>query len=314
MTSTQINPLDKKGIQRLLASIGSKPVKVLEQPEAMEYDWTSPHYFSSSQSARLKDFTTKVAKKVAAKFSALCQNEFQVTVLSITEHYVYDILNGKTEQNDYHLVFAADEEHFCGFIGIPLESAMAWAAQLLGDSENSVNPDRKLSELEESLLSDAALAFLEAFSESFENRDFQPVTGITNDKPDLKLQDADELCKIEIEIKNAASQKGSNANLIILCRELLYAIENSTETQDEDNAEDISNNILNHLLDVPVVVTALLASTTIKLGQAMNLEPGDILMLNKETDSPIELVVNNQSIVRAWPAKSGRQYAVIVTD
>ncbi len=46
----------------------------------------------------------------------------------------------------------------------------------------------------------------------------------------------------------------------------------------------------------------------------MSLGVGDILLLDKKTDEPVELVVEDRVLFRGRPARSGGKYAVVITE
>jgi len=311
-----MNSLDKTKLQSLLGAIGSRPAAPAEQPDAVEYDWRRPHYFSTRQLAMLKSFVNNVAAQASSKLTSLCQSDLGVKVSSTTEYFARDIIDTirKQEPKGYYLVFATAQERSCGFIDIPSQGALGWAAQLLGDSDLGENAERELSELEQSLLSDAAMALVRAFSDSFEDRDFQPVTRITRELPTLPFQDTDEVCMITIEATRADAESGSPGNLVILSRELIPVVGPEREISTAVTAEDTSRAILSHLLRMPIVARAILATATITLQQAMTLESGDILLLNKKLNEPMELTVDGRKILHGWPAKSTNRYALVVTE
>lgn len=316
MTSKSVSNLDKARLQGLLGAIGSAPAAPAEYPDAVEYDWTSPHYFTTRQRAVLQSFAGDVAARASVRLTALCQSDLRAKVASRSEHFTHAILaeTAKQEPAGYYLVFATVEEQVCGFVDIPPQSAMAWAAQLLGGSDSSANSERRLSELEESLLSDAAMALVHAFSDSFEDRDFQPITRITRELPGLPFEDTDELCRIAIEARRADADGGSTANLVVLCRELLPVVGPGRGTSEVMTAEDASKAILDHLLRMPITVGVNFATTAITLGQAMTLESGDILLLNKKLDEPIELIVDGRTILSGWPARCENRHAFVVAE
>ncbi len=316
MSSTPTQSLDKAKLQRLLSAIGSSPAAPPEQYDAVEYDWKCPHYFSIRQRAALANFVGDVASKAAVRLTSLCRADLRVKASSTTEHFTHDILNeaAKQETGSHYLIFAAADEQVCGFIDIPPQSAMAWAAQLLGDSDLSTGTDRELSELEESLLSDAAMALVRAFSDSFDDRDFQPITRITRDVPTLPFQDTDELCRIALEAKKANADNGSTANLVVLSRELLPVVGPGREISAAVTAEDTSRAIMGHLLQMSIVVKVVLDTAMITLQQAMHLESGDILLLNKKLNEPIRLLVDGQTIMYGWPAQSESRYAFVAAE
>ena len=315
MTAISADNLSRDKVRQLLNAVGSAPAPQVDQTEAIEYDWARPHVFTTNQTARLEAFVTRVAANAARRFTELCRSSFDVSVSGITEHFAADFTGPTAAQHDdYHLVFAGTDQNVCGFVGIPLQSAMAWAAQLLGDSDLGSDSDRQLSELEESLLSDAAIAFVEAFNESFEDRDFQATTRITRGPAELPFENIDELCKIEIEVKKTGSDTPSNAYLIVRCRQLASGLGFESGPPRNVTAEETSNAILEHVLDMPVCVSTLLASATMKLRQTMSIEPDDVLLLNKRIDRPIDVIVGGLRIMQGWPARSGKQYAVVITN
>ena len=100
---------------------------------------------------------------------------------------------------------------------------------------------------------------------------------------------------------------------MIFCNELQPAMEENATAQ-VFSAEDISNAMLNHVYEVPILVKAQLDSTVFTFEEIMNLGVGDILLLDKKTDEPIELIVEDRILFRGWPAKSAGKYAVVITE
>ena len=190
MSSAPANDLSREKIQQLLAAVGSGPKEDTSQIEATDYDWRQPHYFSSEQIERLDDLTKEATGKMAEKFTRFCNNDFDVTVVSTTEHFVAELRSQAAEDKQtYNLLFDSDQGHRCGLVCMPAQTAFIWATQLLGDSESEEDSQRDLSQLEESLLLDIASALLEAFSSPCETANFQPDTSIIKKPFPLELQD-----------------------------------------------------------------------------------------------------------------------------
>ncbi|MHC4335793.1 MAG: hypothetical protein ACYSUV_18900, partial [Planctomycetota bacterium] len=80
MNSVSTENLSKEKIQQLLASVGSEPAEHSTQIEASEYNWQEPHYFTREQLSKLDEFTKRMCKTMAAKFSTLCPGELSVTI------------------------------------------------------------------------------------------------------------------------------------------------------------------------------------------------------------------------------------------
>ncbi|MHC4113293.1 MAG: FliM/FliN family flagellar motor switch protein [Planctomycetota bacterium] len=315
MSNEPANSLSREKIQQLLAAVGSGPKEDTSQMEAAEYDWQQPHYFSSEQLKRLDDLTKEAAKEIAEKFAKFCNNQFDVTVVSTTEHFA-DQLRAQdleSKQKNYYLPFGSDQDHQYGLICIPAQTAFIWATQLLGDSESEEDTGRDLSQLEESLLLDIASAILEAFSSPCENCNFQPDTNIVKKPLPLELQGTEALCKITFQVKKADQENGSEAHVLMLCDKMEPMLGKTVKAVGKTSPEDISKAILDRMQQMTVSVTAQLASTVLTFEEIMNLRPNDILLLDKRIDEPIDLIVDDRAVCHGWPAKSAGQYAVVIT-
>ena len=315
MSGIATKSLSREKIRQLLMAIGSESKEDAVQEDATQYNWQEPHYFNKEQFVKLDNFAEAVAAAVAQKFAKLCRSEFNVTISSTTQHYLYEILSQLSdgEQRDYYLPFGADQEHLCGLIGIPGQTAVNWATQLLGDSESEKDPGRDLSSLEETLLLDLASALVEVFSGPDKALAFQPAQKIVRGQWPLKLGDTEEICKISFDVKNADSEKGSEAYFLILCSELTPVAGKTVRDSGEFSAEDVSKLILGHLQEMPVLITGQLASAVLSFEELMNLQADDILLLDKRVDLPVELIVDGRTVYYGRPAKSAGKYAVTIT-
>ena len=168
MSSRAGNSLGRKRVEQLLRAVGSQPAEDAAHVEFAEYDWHDPHFFNGRQLAKLDSFARSAARAMATKFSDFCRSRYDVTITSITQHFAGEYLAeaSQREQSDCSVRFGPTPEHPCGLIGMPEQTASAWARQLLGDSESGEESSRALSSLEESLLLDLASALVEAFSQS----------------------------------------------------------------------------------------------------------------------------------------------------
>ena len=312
--SKAANNLSNEKIHQLLIAVGSGPMEDTTGIKATEYNWNQPHYFDRKQLNRLDEFTKKVARAMAVKFVDFCHSEFDVTVVSTIQHFAAELVDQAMEsgQDDYYLVFGTDQDHPCGLISIPTQTAFGWATQLLGDPESEEDSGRDLSQLEESLLLDLLSALVGAFSQK--TWDFQPAKNIVRRLFPLELQGTEELCKITFDVKKTDQEKSSKAYILILCSKLESAVGKAEQTVGGFSAEDISKAILGHMQQMPVYITAQLASTVLTLKEIMSLEVGDILLLDKKVSEPIELITSGRTALLGRPAKLAGKHAVVITE
>lgn len=316
MTDGFANKLGREKMQQLLSAVGSKASEDTTQIEAAEYNWHQSHYFSSDQIRKLDDFARKAASTMGKKFVALCHSEFSVTITSVTQHFAEELFGQSTDskQNDYYLAFGTGKEQPSCLIKIPLQSAIIWATQLLGGCESEDDTNRDLSQLEESLLLDITSALVEVISESHSSFNFQPANSIVRAELPFELQGAEEFCKFTFNVEQIDTKKVSQAHLLIPCSELEPVAGRVKNAADGFSSEDISKAILGRFQEMPVFITAQLASAKLTFEELIGLQVDDVLLLDKKIDEPVELVVKGQTFFRGWPAKSGGKYAVTITE
>jgi flagellar motor switch protein FliM len=314
MSSASADDLSREKIKQLLAAVGSAPEEDTSQIEATDYDWRKPHYFSTEQLARLDYLTKEATGEMTEKFTRFCNNDFDVTVVSTTEHFVAELRSRALEaKRAYNLPFSSDRGHPCGLVAMPAQTAFIWATQLLGDSESDEDSERDLSQLEESLLLDIASALLEAFSSPCETANYQPGTSIIKKPFPLELQDTEALCRITFQVGKTGRENGSEFYILILCDKLEAMLGKTEQAVRKTSAEDNSKAILAHIKHISVPVTVQLASTVITFKELMNLRPNDILLLDKKVDEPIDLIVDDRPVCYGRPAKSDGRHAIVIT-
>ncbi|UCC99970.1 MAG: FliM/FliN family flagellar motor switch protein [Phycisphaerales bacterium] len=304
----------REKVNQLLKAVGSRAKEEETPVEATEYNWHEPHYFSQAQLLKLEDFARRLAAALANKFSGFCRDEFDVTVASTTQHFADAFLMppSEGEPGDYYLPFGAGPEHICGLIGLPDETAIVWARQLLGDAESDKSSDKTLSQLEESLLLDLTSALVEGFSRSYASVELRPADRLVKGTWPIELTGVEELCKISFDVRQPGSEDTSKAYFLMTCEKLEPVVGTSTQPSAEFSVNDISRAILNHLQTMPVTVTAQLASTTLTFEEVMNLQVDDILLLDKKVDEPAALVIDGRTVCCGWPTRSVGKYAVTI--
>jgi flagellar motor switch protein FliM len=314
MSSRSGNILGRKKVEQLLRAVGSQSAEDAAQVEFDQYDWHDPHYFSSEQLVELNDFTQLVAQAMATRFSDFCRSPYDVTVTSITQHFAGEYLDkaSEGEQNDYSVLFGATAEHPCGLIGMPEQTASTWARELLGDSESQEDLGMTLSPLEESLLLDLTSALVEAFSESNEACSFCLAGNLIRVRLPLDLSGTEELCKISLDVKKGESEGGSEAYLLVPCRELAPVTGKVVRAAGQFSENEISRAILDHLQEMTVAVTAQLDSTMLTFEETVNLQVNDMLLLDRTVNETIEVIVEGQTVFNGRLAKSAGKYAVAI--
>lgn len=289
--------------------------------EATEYNWHEPHRFSRMQLRKLNDFVKRLTMVLADKFSGFCRGEFDVIDASTSQHFAGEFIRPAAEgtSGDFYLPFGADSEHPCGLLGLPEETAVTWARQLLGDAESDKGAGKTLSQLEATLLLDLTCALVEEFSLACEGVQFRPGGSMVKGLWPLEPTGIEELCRISFSVRSpqdnvrkTGSAEASAAYFLMTCEALAPVVGPGAQTSGQFSANEVSKAILDRLQTMPVTATAQLASTALTFAEIMNLRVGDILLLDRKVDEPAELIIEGRTVYCGWPVKSAGKYALTI--
>jgi len=315
MTSASASNLSRARIGRLLQAVGSVPAETDPGIEAIDYNWLDPHYFDEDQRNRLAAVMTQVAALLSDRFAHFYKKEFDVKATSITQHFAAD-LAGQTKGNQgFSLSFGPDPEQSCGFLTIGAEAALGWATRLLGDSEASDDPDRAISSLEESLLLDLMTAIVGAFLGSLgADPNLHPSANLFKGCPAMPGELTEEICRIVFQVQQAEAEETNEVAFVLPCHVLAPVVGKPLLVEAQPSQGQLAQALMEHVQQMPVTVTAHLATTRLSFEEVLDLKADDILLIDKPLDEPLDVIVDGQTVFRGRPAQSNGQYAIFVTE
>jgi flagellar motor switch protein FliM len=316
MSNKAFDNLTSEKIQQLLAAVGSAPKEESSQVEATEHNWTEPHYFSCEQLKNISSFAEILAAAVAKKFTDFCRGKFEATVLSTKQFFADDLVKqySNGERKYFYLPFDSENGLRLGLLGMNEKTAIEWTKLLLGDTESKENSEKELSQLEKSLLLDLASAVVRAFSQSHTSFNFSPANNLASGQWPLDIDGAEQLCQIDFNVKQSEAKDGTEAFFLIPCGSLDAVSGKTKKDVSEISQENISKMIQEHFEQTSVCVTAQLGQTELSFEEMMNLQAGDILLLDKKVTDFVELIVNERTFCYGWPVRSGGRYAVAISE
>lgn len=315
MTGPSVDHLGKARIRQLLAAIGSAPSQDPIAGEMVEYDWRDPHYLNADQLIRLGATMNQVAVKLGDVFARFFGRKFDASVMSVTQHFANDLHRLIEADRGRCLTFGPDNGSPCGFLTISSQTVMTWVTGLLGDSEASGDPDRRLSDLEESLLSDLVAAVLEVFLASLRPHENLKGSGrLSKGQPNIQFESIEEICKIVFRFEEPDKSNPSDLTFILPCGRLAALAGRPPVTAPRVTPQELSHALMEHLQQMPVTVTARLAATMVSVHEVLDLGPGDILLLDKPIHEMVDLVIEDRTAFRGRPARSEGQYAVLIGE
>ncbi|MHC4636358.1 MAG: FliM/FliN family flagellar motor C-terminal domain-containing protein [Planctomycetota bacterium] len=319
MMNAQLNNLSREKLHQILAAVGATPAAEETKIQAEEYDWGKPHCFSDWHNKILTNFLKITSAWLTKKLTAFYSSNFNVTIDSISLHFMDEVLLQlfESEQSDYCLAFGTDKDNPYGYISVPETSAKAWVTKLLGEgSTEEDDTQKRMTDLEESLLYDIASLFSKVLCDSHYSFNFKPFQKMTMGEIPFEVQGTEEICKIHLKTQSEGAED-TEANFIIFCDVLEPVVKAGTKKYTPISKippEEIKAAALDRIYQMFVHLEAELGSAILSMEDVMNLQVNDIVLLNRGLDEPIEMVAEGQTLFYGRPAKSSGKHAVVITE
>jgi flagellar motor switch protein FliM len=313
--SPSLDHLGKAKIHRLLAAVGSVPARERAAGDVTPYDWRDPHSLNTDQLNRLAAIMSQVAAKLGDVFTRFFSREFDVSPTAVSQHFAGDLQRGIDPDGSYCLTFGPDKGPSCGFLAISSPTTMAWVSRLLGDTEPGGDPDRPLSSLEESLLSDLVAVVLDVFLNSLRpHENLRSVGRLSKGQPEIQFELTEAICRITFRVQETDKGGPSDITFLLPCDRLAALAGKTPAAAPRVTPQELSQALMEHLQQMPVTVTARLATARISFQEILDLSPGDVLLLDKPIHEMVELAIEGHTAFRGRPARSEGKYAVLIRE
>lgn len=313
--SPSLDHLGKAKIQQLLAAVGSAPVQEQTAGNAAPYDWRDPHYLNADQHNRLAAVMSQAAARFADILTRFFRHDFDVSPTAVTQHFAGDLPRLLDPNSSYCVTFSPEKGPSCGFLATTSQTTVTWASRLLGDAEAAGDPNRSMSSLEESLLSDLVAAVLDAFLASLRPHETLQGEGrLSKGRPNIPFDRTEEICKVVFRVKESDKEESTDLTFILSCSRLAALVGKSVAPAARTTPQELSQTLMEHLYQMPVTVQARLATAQIGFQELLDLGPGDILLLDKPIHEMVVLTVENRTAFQGRPAQSGGRYAVLIRE
>ena len=315
------NPFEDKNLTReklrQLITASEKHVERDEPAADMpEFDWQVPHHFNPEELGMLDSFSRKLALQINKTLMTMCEGEFEVDITNTEQHFACNLsdLVFKEQGNYLFLSFNDPEGNPHGYISISPETAHILIGQMLRDSDSANDTNRELSRLEESILMDVVAAIVDSFTDTLKETGavtLRRTSRFSKGDWPLDVDGLNDLCSISFVANNP---EGAIEATITILSNLLEPVVGSKAIQDPNpTPQKLANMLMQAMQEVPIEASAQLCLSSVSLNDFMNLQPGDTLLLDKKTDEPIDLLLNNHPSFKAYPTKSLGKHAVVIT-
>jgi flagellar motor switch protein FliM len=315
MSRLSAGHLNSSNFLRLLTATGSDPAGEAAPAEVVTYNWRSPRYFNEDQYNRLAAVMSQVAAAIEAGLTHSFNRETAVAPASLVQHFAGPLRDLGMAEDRHYVTFAAGKDKACGFLSLTTETALRWVKRLLGDSGSDADASQALSSLEESLLVDLVAAVMDSFLSPLRaHQELRPGDRLLKDDPQIQFEPAQEICTIVFAVTGSESDEKDEVLFLLPCSLLAPLVGKGRQVAQQISPEELSRTLTEHVQQMPVTVTARLASTTLHFEELLDLGRDDILLLDRSLDEAIELLVDSRIVFRGRVARSGGQRAVVITQ
>jgi flagellar motor switch/type III secretory pathway protein FliN len=305
--------------QRLMQMLGRRQTAACDTKAAASdaplLDWTCPHHFDSQGWVRMKELGDQIASSIETALGPMCQESPKVTLKKVVQDYACKAAE-RAETGDkpqYFLPFLSQAKRAEGFLCVPLEAAGVLIAQVLRDPEASAGQSGSFSSLEESILQDAMAGLLDVVTAALQaggQASLKRADRIVVGQWPLDARDMQDLCGFSFTV--AFAKQSIEIHMMAAAEILDAALQITFRTQKPMTPAEQSKKIIRLLHDVPVRITAQLSMSSIRVEDLVTMDPGDVLVTDKRTNEPLDILVNGLFCFRAWPALCEGKFSLVV--
>lgn len=296
-------------IQRITSRLGKSAGSREEAVNAVDYDWRQCHHYSPAALTAIKGVAEKAAAAISDKLTDLFHSKPEITVSSVEQLFARELTENQAQIPALMLHFKSAKGKTCGFVGFASETAVKWAATLLGD-DNKKEPSASLSELEETLLLDMTSAIGQILAKSISAAGGAAITvSVQFEKSGAhQLDPFSDVCKIVFGVKTREAV--SQMDLVLLCEILDSAVGMGTKTVTEAT-EKTKSIMLEYIKPSAVPVEAMIGNASVSIKDLAELKPGDVIVLEKMFNEPIDVIMNGKMLCSGQLAACDGRYAVV---
>ncbi|WMC93007.1 flagellar motor switch protein FliM [Kineothrix sp. MB12-C1] len=316
--------LSQNEIDNLLAALSTGELDVDDMQEQSEkqvknYDFKRPAKFSKEHLRTMEIIYEHYSRLISTNLPVYLRKNVQVSVASSEAVTFSEFTNALSNPVILGIVNFAP---LPGNIIVELSCNLGFAMidRMLGGSGGTLEKNRDFSEIEMTIIEKLMIVCMQLMREPWKNvMDVNPMMERIETNPQFAqvIAPSDMIAIITLNVKIGDVEGLMNVCLPYFTLEDVmdklntkYWYSTMQETNDEHYEEYIE--ALIRKVDIPV--KAILGKSSVSVNDFVNLQPGDIIRLDKRVDSELSVYVGNLKKFTALPGSSKDNYAVRVTS
>lgn len=316
--------LSQSEIDSLLAALSTGELEVDETQQEKEkqvknYDFKRPAKFSKEHLRTLEIIYEHYGRLVSTNLAVYLRKNIQISVASSETVTFSEFSNALSNPVILGIInFSPLPGNI--IIDVSCNLGFAMIDRMLGGQGNPLEKNREFSEIEMAILEKLIIICMQMMREPWKNvLDINPVMERieTNSQFAQMIAPSDMIAIVTLNVKIGEIEGLMNICLPFFTLEDIIDKLNTKfwystmQTKSSENYEEYIESLIRR---VSIPVKAVLGKSSVSVNDFVNLQPGDIIRLDKGVDSELNIYVGNLRKFTALPGSSKDKYAVRVTS
>lgn len=320
--------MSQNEIDDLLAALSTGEVDVNDiedekkEKKVRKYDFSRPDKFGKDQLRTLEIIHENFARLMNNFLSGYLRTYIEVDVISVQSLIYTEFSNSVANPAILGLVdFAPFEGQIIFDISSDVSNAMI--ERVLGGGNKSVSKkeNRALTEIEMTLIRNVMIKFINLLKEPWGNIvELRPrlETIETNSQFAQIVSPAESIALITFNLKINDVEGMINVCIPHFVIEPILPSLSSrlwfTSTDQRETTEEERHALESGISKSKVNLSAVIGKSRVSVSQLLNIQRGDILLLDTEIDDPLDIYVENKLKFRGKPGIKKKNIAIMITE
>lgn len=282
------------------------------------YDFRRPDKFSKDQLRTISMIHDNFTRLLTTYFSATFRTMLQVSLLSVDQVTYGEFTRGISEPAIMG-VFSLPPLKGTAVLDLQPSVAFPMLDRLFGGPGQSLDKIRALTDIETSVMERLIRGFLSSLREAWQNVvAFEPkLEAIETNPLFAQVVAPNEICvAVTVEIRVGEHRGNLQLCLPYLVLEPVVpklSAHNWFASAQRETSPEMLAALNRRLEEARVPVVAVLGEATVTFGELLNLEPGDVVLLNRRARDEITVLINTRPKFAALPGTLGGRLALRLT-
>lgn len=278
------------------------------------YDFKSPKKFTKERMSTVENLYDSFARALAPYLTGLMQSYCEIGVTGIEEKRYQEFNNSVADRSLFGMITLSPDNKDYNEAPLVMEVdtrlAFFMIERLLGGAGTEYDLSRDFTDIEKAILQYLLGKITEFIGNAWnEYIDIDSALTGLQTNPHLLQVSAPEEVVIQVEMEVIIDKLSARLNLVMpasnveeLTSKFGYTFSVSQKKQDEAKMQTKRGYIEKHLLESEVELRAIFHEFSLDAQDILQLQPGDVVPLNKKVDSDIDIYVED---VACFEAKLG---------